>query len=296
MASRCRWWSPTATAHGEHLVRQRCRGSPRTTTSRCITPEDPNTAETAARVAACRPDFLFSFYYRHMLEPALLRLAARGAYNMHGSLLPKYRGRVPVNWAVITGERETGATLHAHGGEARRRRDRRPAGACPSCPTTRRSRSSARSRSRPSCALDRRAAAPDRRRCGAHRTGLGAGQLFRRRASRRTAASTGTTQPNRSTTSCAASPRPIPARSAICPGGRAARAAQLAGRRGAGKLRPSAPVRTRGRRPRPMRRRRACCASWKRRGTATTTASAGSPLALASEPLSLTPPLSSIPP
>ena len=59
-----------------------------------------------------KPDFLFSFYYRFMLPPAVLALAKRGAYNMHGSLLPKYRGRVPINWAIIHGERETGATLH----------------------------------------------------------------------------------------------------------------------------------------------------------------------------------------
>lgn len=66
----------------------------------------------AASVAACQPDFLFSFYYRFMLPPEILALAPRGAFNMHGSLLPKYRGRVPVNWAIIHGERETGATLH----------------------------------------------------------------------------------------------------------------------------------------------------------------------------------------
>jgi methionyl-tRNA formyltransferase len=59
-----------------------------------------------------RPDFIFSFYYRHMLPVPLLALAKRGAYNMHGSLLPRYRGRAPVNWAVIRGETETGATLH----------------------------------------------------------------------------------------------------------------------------------------------------------------------------------------
>ena len=47
-----------------------------------------------------------------MLSPELLACARKGAYNMHGSLLPKYRGRVPVNWAVIHGERQTGATLH----------------------------------------------------------------------------------------------------------------------------------------------------------------------------------------
>jgi methionyl-tRNA formyltransferase len=73
-------------------------------------PEDP--AEIASRVSRLAPDFLFSFYYRHMLPRELLAAARRGAYNMHGSLLPKYRGRVPINWAVLKGESETGATLH----------------------------------------------------------------------------------------------------------------------------------------------------------------------------------------
>lgn len=77
-----------------------------------IMPDDPNAPEVMAQIAAAQPDFIFSFYYRHMLRPELLGLAPRGAYNVHGSLLPKYRGRVPVNWAIIRGERETGATLH----------------------------------------------------------------------------------------------------------------------------------------------------------------------------------------
>src|SRR5439155_4217994 len=77
-----------------------------------ISPEDPNRQDVVARVAACRPDFLFSFYYRLMLKGPLLSLPSRGALNMHGSLLPKYRGRAPVNWAIIHGETETGATLH----------------------------------------------------------------------------------------------------------------------------------------------------------------------------------------
>ena len=76
------------------------------------TPDDPNAAAFVARVAALAPDFIFSFYYRKMLAPALLATARRGALNMHGSLLPRYRGRAPVNWAVLNGERETGATLH----------------------------------------------------------------------------------------------------------------------------------------------------------------------------------------
>jgi methionyl-tRNA formyltransferase len=77
-----------------------------------ITPDDPNTPEVLAAVTDAKPDFLFSFYYRHMLKAPLLAVAPRGAYNMHGSLLPQYRGRVPVNWAVLRGETETGATLH----------------------------------------------------------------------------------------------------------------------------------------------------------------------------------------
>jgi methionyl-tRNA formyltransferase len=77
-----------------------------------ITPEDPNAPEVMGRIARLAPDFLFSFYYRRMLGPELLALPRRGALNMHGSLLPKYRGRVPVNWAVIRGETETGASLH----------------------------------------------------------------------------------------------------------------------------------------------------------------------------------------
>ena len=77
-----------------------------------VTPDNPNTPEFQAEIAKLKPDFLFSFYYRMMLKPSLLAIAKHGAFNMHGSLLPKYRGRVPVNWAIIKGETETGATLH----------------------------------------------------------------------------------------------------------------------------------------------------------------------------------------
>jgi methionyl-tRNA formyltransferase len=77
-----------------------------------ITPEDPASAELLAQVTALSPDFIFSFYYRHMLPVSILSAAKHGAYNMHGSLLPTYRGRVPINWAVLHGESEIGATLH----------------------------------------------------------------------------------------------------------------------------------------------------------------------------------------
>jgi methionyl-tRNA formyltransferase len=64
------------------------------------------------RLRALKPDFLFSFYYRQLLPDWLLDTAKRGALNMHGSLLPRFRGRAPVNWAVLRGASETGATLH----------------------------------------------------------------------------------------------------------------------------------------------------------------------------------------
>ncbi|MEO0795450.1 MAG: formyltransferase [Verrucomicrobiota bacterium] len=59
-----------------------------------------------------RPWVILSFYYRNMLPEWLLEKAALGAFNLHGSYLPKYRGRAPVNWAVLKGETQTGATLH----------------------------------------------------------------------------------------------------------------------------------------------------------------------------------------
>jgi methionyl-tRNA formyltransferase len=64
------------------------------------------------RLHALAPDFIFSFYYRQLLPEAFLATAKRGALNMHGSLLPRFRGRAPVNWAVLRGASETGATLH----------------------------------------------------------------------------------------------------------------------------------------------------------------------------------------
>ncbi|MDR1741308.1 MAG: formyltransferase [Synergistaceae bacterium] len=66
--------------------------------------------EEAGTIRAAAPDVIFSFYYRFMIPEAILALAP--AFNMHGSLLPRYRGRACVNWAVLNGEAETGVTLH----------------------------------------------------------------------------------------------------------------------------------------------------------------------------------------
>lgn len=78
-----------------------------------ITPDTPNSQTVIQQVADCQPDFIFSFYYRHMLGQDLLAIPSRGAFNVHGSLLPKYRGRVPVNWAIIHGEKTSGVSLHS---------------------------------------------------------------------------------------------------------------------------------------------------------------------------------------
>lgn len=77
----------------------------------CYT-SDVNLAENVALLKSIRPGFIFSFYYRSMIKREILDIPCHGALNMHGSFLPHYRGRVPVNWAVINGETETGATLH----------------------------------------------------------------------------------------------------------------------------------------------------------------------------------------
>ncbi len=73
---------------------------------------DISLPENVALVRKIAPDFIFSFYYRNMIKAEVLEIPRSGALNLHGSYLPKYRGRVPVNWAIINGETETGATLH----------------------------------------------------------------------------------------------------------------------------------------------------------------------------------------
>ena len=69
-------------------------------------------AELRRIVESYKPDLIFSFYYRFMIPSAILALAPRGAFNLHGSLLPRYRGRAPVNWVLVNGETETGVSLH----------------------------------------------------------------------------------------------------------------------------------------------------------------------------------------
>jgi methionyl-tRNA formyltransferase len=98
-------------APGEEIWWRSCADLARANSIAVHTPDKMGAAEIA-QVAALRPAIIYSFYYRNLLPPELLTLAPRGACNLHGSLLPKYRGRSPVNWMLANGEREAGATLH----------------------------------------------------------------------------------------------------------------------------------------------------------------------------------------
>ena len=75
-------------------------------------PEDINHPLWVSRIKAMQPDVIFSFYYRNMVKQEILDIPSMGCLNLHGSLLPKYRGRVPLNWAIVNGEKSTGVTLH----------------------------------------------------------------------------------------------------------------------------------------------------------------------------------------
>ncbi|AIA71965.1 probable formyl transferase [Pectobacterium atrosepticum SCRI1043] len=75
-------------------------------------PEDINHPLWVNRIRELAPDVIFSFYYRTILSDDILQLPSFGAFNLHGSLLPRYRGRAPVNWVLVNGETQTGVTLH----------------------------------------------------------------------------------------------------------------------------------------------------------------------------------------
>jgi methionyl-tRNA formyltransferase len=75
------------------------------------TPESVNLAESLARLASLAADLLVVCDYGEILRPATLATARLGGVNLHGSLLPKYRGAAPVQWAILHGETETGNTV-----------------------------------------------------------------------------------------------------------------------------------------------------------------------------------------
>jgi len=79
----------------------------------CIETEDVNSEQMIAEIAARKPDILVVIAFGQKIGNELLRLVPRGAINVHPSLLPKYRGAAPVNWAIINGEERTGVSIIA---------------------------------------------------------------------------------------------------------------------------------------------------------------------------------------
>lgn len=69
-------------------------------------------AEATKYIQKLNPDIIFSFYFRRLIPNEIILKPHLGAYNLHGALLPKYRGQTCINWAVVNGETKTGATLH----------------------------------------------------------------------------------------------------------------------------------------------------------------------------------------
>jgi UDP-4-amino-4-deoxy-L-arabinose formyltransferase/UDP-glucuronic acid dehydrogenase (UDP-4-keto-hexauronic acid decarboxylating) len=92
------WWRSCAELAARHSIP-------------VFSPEQVDAA-VIAQVAALQPEIIYSVYYRYLLPDAILNSAVIGAFNLHGSLLPRYRGRAPVNWMLVNGEGEAGMTLH----------------------------------------------------------------------------------------------------------------------------------------------------------------------------------------
>jgi methionyl-tRNA formyltransferase len=76
-----------------------------------LQPEKVRDGRLAAELAALRPDVLCVAAYGRILGKDLLTLAPHGAVNVHGSLLPRYRGAAPIQWALASGDAETGVTV-----------------------------------------------------------------------------------------------------------------------------------------------------------------------------------------
>jgi methionyl-tRNA formyltransferase len=98
-------------SRGEEIWWRSCADLARANMIPVHTPERIDSG-TMERLAARPPAVIYSFYYRELIPTEVLDLAPLGAFNLHGSLLPKYRGRAPVNWMLVNGEREGGVTLH----------------------------------------------------------------------------------------------------------------------------------------------------------------------------------------
>lgn len=74
-------------------------------------PEKVNDVETIELIKSVKPDFIIVAAYGQILKEELLSIPKYGCLNIHASLLPKYRGAAPINWAIINGDSITGVTI-----------------------------------------------------------------------------------------------------------------------------------------------------------------------------------------
>lgn len=93
------WWRSVAKWAADHEVP-------------CELDVDLKDPALQARILSDAPDLICSFYFRKMIPEAVLAIAPLGAFNLHGSLLPKFRGRSPVNWQLVQGVDHSGLTVH----------------------------------------------------------------------------------------------------------------------------------------------------------------------------------------
>jgi len=77
----------------------------------CVETENVNSPEAIATAAQCKPDIAVVIAFGQKIGKELINLPAKGTINVHASLLPKYRGAAPINWAIINGDTQTGITI-----------------------------------------------------------------------------------------------------------------------------------------------------------------------------------------
>jgi methionyl-tRNA formyltransferase len=92
------WWRSCAQLAAQHQI--------------TIYTDEKFGPEWLDKIRGLAPAVIYSFNYRRLLPNKILECASIGAFNMHPSRLPAYRGRAPINWVLVNGERETGVTLH----------------------------------------------------------------------------------------------------------------------------------------------------------------------------------------